>query len=213
MVKTHITTGLKYLCKTKQNDPFKYLGSGTYWWSHLNKHGKTISTRIIQECSTNKEVKKWGLYYSELWNVVNDRDILGNKTWANLRPESGDGGDTSNFIDYSKLNRGKGLTYEQRYGKELGEELRNNRRNTMGKNSTSRKGKTLVELYGEQRAKEITLANSQKHFGIRTPHTLESKAKLRAKALGRKQKRDNCPNCGRDISINNMTKHLRTHNK
>lgn len=85
-VKTHQITGLKYLGKTNKKDPHHYPGSGKYWVNHLKKYGKNYTTEILKECSSNEEVKFWGMYYSNLWNVVND---IG---WANLKPESGDGG-------------------------------------------------------------------------------------------------------------------------
>lgn len=88
--KTHNITGLQYLGKTQRN-PFKYKGSGLMWSSHIKKYGNDVTTEIIMECQTNDEIKEWGLYYSELWDVVNARDEQGNKTWANLKPESGDG--------------------------------------------------------------------------------------------------------------------------
>lgn len=83
--KTHSVTGLNYLCKTTQN-PLKYRGSGKYWKLHLQKHGNDHITEILKECSTNDEVKHWGLYYSNLWDVVESDE------WANLKPEDGDGG-------------------------------------------------------------------------------------------------------------------------
>ncbi len=85
MIKTHSITGLKYLCQTKKTDPFKYLGSGKYWRNHLKKHGKTISTKILKECQTKEEVRELGIYYSDLWNVVESDE------WANLMKESGNG--------------------------------------------------------------------------------------------------------------------------
>jgi len=84
-VKTHTITGLKYLGKTK-NDPLIYLGSGVHWTRHLKKHGNEHSTEVLRECQSNEEVKEWGLYYSNLWNVVESKE------WANLAPETGDGG-------------------------------------------------------------------------------------------------------------------------
>jgi len=86
MVKTHKITGLKYLCQTKRKDPYKYLGSGKYWRPHLNKHGKTISTVIIRECQSKKELSEWGIHYSNLWHVVESEE------WANLKIEDGTGG-------------------------------------------------------------------------------------------------------------------------
>lgn len=87
-VKTHNKTGLKYLGKTTKQDPHKYTGSGTRWLNHLKKHGYDYSTIILRECHSNEEIKQWGMYYSSLWNVVENRE------WANLKPESGDGGVT-----------------------------------------------------------------------------------------------------------------------
>lgn len=84
-VKTHRITGLKYLGKTIR-DPYKYKGSGVRWSSHLKKYGNLVDTEILKECKSNHEVKTWGLYYSDLWDVANNPD------WANLKPEEGDGG-------------------------------------------------------------------------------------------------------------------------
>ena len=35
MIKTHNITGLKYLCKTVNSEPHKYMGSGKYWKKHF----------------------------------------------------------------------------------------------------------------------------------------------------------------------------------
>lgn len=93
--KTHNVTGMNYLGKTSQ-DPFKYTGSGTYWKNHIKKHGNDVTTIILKECKDIDELKKWGIYYSELWNIVKSNE------WANIRPESGDGGDTSSTPNYQK---------------------------------------------------------------------------------------------------------------
>lgn len=92
--KTHNKTGLMYLGKTIRMDPHVYQGSGDIWKPHIKKHGYDVTTEILRECETTEELKEWGLYYSNLWNVVNERDENGNKTWANLKPEEGDGGAT-----------------------------------------------------------------------------------------------------------------------
>jgi hypothetical protein len=93
-VKTHNITGLKYLGYTGKKDPCKYKGSGKYWTNHIKIYGYDVTTEILKECSTKDEIKHWGLHYSYLWNIVEERDEHGSKTWANLRPESGDGGTT-----------------------------------------------------------------------------------------------------------------------
>jgi hypothetical protein len=90
--KTHNKTGLQYLGKTESSDPHQYRGFGTVWLRHINKHGYDVTTEILKECHSNEELKHWGLYYSTLWNIVEDRDSSGRKTWANLKPEEGVGG-------------------------------------------------------------------------------------------------------------------------
>ena len=97
-IKTHNKTGLKYLGKTTYKDPHKYPGSGKYWRLHLEKHGYDYTTEILKECKTKEEVKQWGLYYSNLWNIVNSEQ------WANLKEEAGDGGDNSSYIPYDTID-------------------------------------------------------------------------------------------------------------
>lgn len=81
-LKTHNVTGLKYLGMTIK-DPFKYRGSGLYWNKHIKLHGNDVNTLILKICSTNEELVKFGLYYSNLWNIVESVDF------ANLVPELG----------------------------------------------------------------------------------------------------------------------------
>ena len=91
-------TGLKYLGKTIK-DPFIYIGSGKIWKRHLKKHKFTkddIKTEILLETGNIKELVELGAKYSKKWNIVKSDE------WANLRPEMGDGGDTSKFINYNK---------------------------------------------------------------------------------------------------------------
>jgi hypothetical protein len=78
-------TGLQYLGKTNK-DPFKYKGSGIVWTRHLKKYGNDVDTEILLETTDHSEIKLWGKYYSNLWNIVESKD------WANLKPEEGDGG-------------------------------------------------------------------------------------------------------------------------
>jgi len=84
-VKTHTTTGLKYLGQTSKSDPHKYTGSGKYWLRHLKCHGKHWTTEILCESDDKHTIDQLGVYYSKLWGVVESSQ------WANLKPESGDG--------------------------------------------------------------------------------------------------------------------------
>lgn len=85
-VKTHNTTGFKYLGKTISNDPHLYQGSGTVWKRHIKKHGYDVTTVILLETNDPSELKEVGIYYSNLWNIVES------KGFANIIPETGDGG-------------------------------------------------------------------------------------------------------------------------
>ena len=108
-VKTHNLTGLKYLGKTISSDPHLYQGSGTVWKRHIKKHGYDVTTEILRECNTIEDLKYWGLYYSELWNIVNARDNFGRKIWANLKPEEGDGWASGEYNLMSNLNIRKNI--------------------------------------------------------------------------------------------------------
>lgn len=134
-VKTHNVTGLKYLGKTLRKDPHKYPGSGTRWTNHLKVHGYDYTTTILKECTSNEEVKELGLYYSELWNVVESDD------WANLITESGEGGGASNP---GKLNGMYGKTHSN----EVKIKLAQLRRDALT-------GKSYKELYGEEKADRL----------------------------------------------------------
>lgn len=83
-IKTHNVTGLKYLGFTS-SDPYKYQGSGTYWKAHIAKHGYNVSTEILLETTNKQDIIDQGLYYSELYEIVQSDN------WANLKPEAGDG--------------------------------------------------------------------------------------------------------------------------
>lgn len=88
MIKKCMITGLQYLCKTSSTvkDPYIYQGSGVRWLNHIRKHKSRIITCIIGTYDTKEELMRAGIYYSNLYNVVNDTN------WANLTEEKGDGG-------------------------------------------------------------------------------------------------------------------------
>ena len=179
--KTHNKTGLQYLGKTVQ-DPFIYKGSGRRWGSHINKHGYDVTTEILRECQTNEEVRDWGLYYSNLWNVVKDR------TWANLKEESGDGG--------GMFGEGNGM-----FGKTHSDELKANQAIIA---STRFKGKSYEELYGIEKAEQLKRKRSEStkgknNAGEHNP-MFGNQHKESAKALqsdrARNRPKLECPHCG-----------------
>lgn len=84
-VKTHKTTGLKYLGKTV-SDPLRYSGSGLYWKRHLKEHGNLVDTEVLAvfDLETQKEdLTKFCLDFSEAYDIVNS------SLWANLIVENG----------------------------------------------------------------------------------------------------------------------------
>ena len=131
-VKTHNKTGLRYLGKTISKDPHLYPGSGLYWTRHLKEHGFDYTTEILKECQTSKELKEWGIYYSQLWNIV-DSD-----QWANLKPEDGDGG-CKKGIKRSEQWR------EKLKNKVWTEKALTNLKNIGLKSAASRKGKSWTK--------------------------------------------------------------------
>lgn len=106
--KTHNKTGLQYLGKTTK-DPFRYKGSGKDWVPHINEHGYDVTTEILKECQSNEELRVWGRYYSELWNVVES------EAWANRIPETGGGiGVTACVAATASRNRWNDPEYRQK---------------------------------------------------------------------------------------------------
>ena len=70
-----------------------------------NISASEIKTTILFETEDKQELKKMGLYYSTLWDVVNNREF------ANLIPEQGDGGNTGGFK--------KGIKFTEEHRKKL----------------------------------------------------------------------------------------------
>lgn len=82
-IKQHSITKKKYFGKTTQ-DPYKYLGSGKYWLSHIKKHGKEhIVTIWVSEPFYDTSITEVALHLSKENNIVNSND------WANLILENG----------------------------------------------------------------------------------------------------------------------------
>lgn len=90
MIKTHNSTGLKYLCYTRSDGEkyANYKGSGKKWKQHLKKYGDDISTELLYESESFDDFKKIAIEKSLEFNIVESED------WANLKIEEGDGGDT-----------------------------------------------------------------------------------------------------------------------
>jgi len=116
-LKKHNETGLQYLGYTK-NNPKKYKGSGIYWKRHIKQYGYNVTTEILFKSESIDEISKMGKYYSNLWDIVN------NKNFANLCEEDGNkvyGNANPNFIGHPQ-------TIETR--KKISE---NNKKSNLGK--------------------------------------------------------------------------------
>ena len=167
-VKTHNKTGLKYLGQTSQLDPHKYPGSGTRWLHHLRKYGYDYSTEILKECVDKIELKEWGIYYSNLWDIVADN------MWANLKPEEADGGRQS-----EESRRKIGLASKGR--KQSVEARRVNSEKNSGKNN---------QMYGKTHSPEARAKISKAARGRVSPSkgkimSDEQKEKIRTSVKAR----------------------------
>jgi hypothetical protein len=83
-IKQHSATGLLYFGKSSQKCINRYKGSGTYWTSHIKKHGKSF-VETIWFCLyvDQEELTKAAISFSNLW------DIVLSEAWANLKIENG----------------------------------------------------------------------------------------------------------------------------
>jgi hypothetical protein len=91
LVKEHVDTGLKYLCKhvaSSFSECEKYKGSGTYWKRHLKKNGNNVKTTCLFVTEDKNEFRKISKEYSLEYDVINSKE------WANLCYEEGQGGNT-----------------------------------------------------------------------------------------------------------------------
>jgi len=106
-----LQSGLKYLGITTSKNPYTYKGSGKYWKAHLKKHNiksKDIKTTILLETFDKEELREKSLFYSNLWNIVNNSDFF------NLAPESGIGTYGFKFSEEvkSKMNKKKKIEFK-----------------------------------------------------------------------------------------------------
>jgi hypothetical protein len=106
----HYSNGTKYLCQTKRDDWETYKGSG-----NLVKNSQKLillKTELLGQFETKEELKEMGIFFSTLFNVVED------KTFLNLTNEEGQGGYTSYSKDrnskISKKLKNKAKTPEHR---------------------------------------------------------------------------------------------------
>lgn len=172
--KTHIKTGLQYLGKTAAKDPHQYTGSGVYWKQHLKVHGCHYTTEIIKECSTDQELKYWGKYYSDLWNIVDSPE------WANLKEETGDGGRQSEEVRRKIGEAGKGRIPWNK-GKQMWSEKERKRISEQNKLRPPQSAETITKRVAKTTGKTRTETQKKKASEAQKGRTFtpEHREKLR----------------------------------
>ena len=192
-LKEHKNTGLKYLGYTKREDCHQYQGSGVYWKKHIKKHGYSVQTKILFETNNKDELKKMGMYYSNLWNVSD------NPSFANLKTEEGISGsyslETRMKMSESAKKRGAPKTAW------TSEDVSEMNRITWSNPEIRRK-----------RLEGISKSLTGKKRGPQSEETKRKKSialKGRAINKGRKYKMKlvKCPHCGKEGKGGNMTRY------
>lgn len=76
--------GLKYFGRTSKSDPYKYMGSGKKWKSHIKAHGlEYVITDWVLSFNKEEECTNYALMFS------NQYDIVESSEYANLCIEDG----------------------------------------------------------------------------------------------------------------------------
>jgi hypothetical protein len=154
-----MVTGLKYLGKTSRNNPYKYSGSGVFWKNHINKHGHDIETDILLATEDEQELIETGIFFSKLFNVVESDE------WANLKPETGDGG----WIKHSKQTREQIRHVKiEKYGTNYMDML-------VSEKANSKRTNTCLERYGventalSEEIREKQISTCLEKYGATSP--------------------------------------------
>ena len=175
-LKKHNETGLQYLGYTK-NNPKKYKGSGIYWKRHIKQYGYNVTTEILFKSESIDEISKMGKYYSNLWDIVN------NKNFANLCEEDGNkvyGNANPNFIGHpqtietrkkisennKKSNLGKYGKQHPAYGHKVPSNVYKNVNKMIEKNKDNgpgNKGKTGYSMPPRRKISEEDYKDYQKY--------------------------------------------------
>lgn len=200
-IKTHNKTGLNYLGQTER-DPFVYKGSGTHWKRHIKKHGYDVTTVLLYKTLYKEEIRDLGLYYSEVWNVVESKEF------ANMVKEEGTGGGIENM-----KTRFSGKTHTQeskdkisaagKGRKDSKETIEKRRKSLTGKKrSQESKNKMREAQKGKKRSQESI--DKQKITMTGQKKTEEHRKNISIARRGCKMKTSECPHCKKIGSVSNM---------
>ena len=138
-----------YLCKTIKDDWENYLGSGNEINSSLNLE----KTELLGEYDSNEELRKAGIYYSDLWNIV-ESDL-----YFNQAREEGQGGNTginhpTRGINISAALKNKSKSESHRLN--LSKSLIKNGSRRGSKNGRYKKDLKLLVTYPDGKTELIT---------------------------------------------------------
>lgn len=180
MVKTAEPIQIKYLCKCiDSKDPMSYTGSGVKWRKLVKKYNCTISTEVLGWYATKEELKRAGLFYSDLWGVATS------PIWANYIPEIGDGGPTvrGKVRAYNLEN-----TKEERFYDSVEDIPEGWKRGRIGTKKTP----------------EYIEWNRQRHLGKKRSETTRQRMR---NAVRKKRLTIECETCRRCITKQNFKRH------
>ena len=182
-IKQHSITKKKYFGKTSLLDPIKYLGSGSYWKDHINKHGKEfVETIWVSDFYYDTSISEHALHFSS------ENNIIKSDAWANLIPENGLDGTVSGVAGRKASEETRAKMSAARKGKPLSEETKAKlSANHIGKNtgpqSPEHIAKRAVSNTGNTRSVETKNKMSAASKGI--PKSEEHKASLSAAHKGK----------------------------
>ncbi len=213
MIKRCQNTGKKYLHYTRNRDPEKYMGSGTYWVNHIKKHGGPIINCTVIETDNQELITNYALYMSEKLNIVDSED------WANQIPETCLQGCTG-WSAKTREKIAKSWTPDRRvktseWSKALWEDPQFRKKmeqvsvdfwnNPENRKATSDRwaGKNNPQ-YGSSRTGEDNPMYGVHRYGKDSPNygnkwTPEMKEAMSIKKRGKKLLRHKCPHCGRIV--------------
>lgn len=178
-IKQHILTGKLYFGKTISN-PDKYLGSGTVWKRHIQKHGKEFVVTLWSELFVDKnELIVFAQYFSESLNIVKST------SWLNLKPENGiDGGDCVSHLSPEEYNNWLTKHKNHRHSEETRKKM-------------SASSNHLPNPISQFKSKEWQKQNAAKQVtdGVHNMLGGEIQRKLLAEGRHQSQKQHTCPKC------------------
>ena len=179
----------KYLCKSESNNYTKYRGSG----DNITDDLIVIDTEVLLETEDKALFKEVGIYYSKLWNVVD------NPLFLNKKYEEGDGGDTvSGKFWITNGNKDKYIDKDLeipsgwRKGRSTGAFVNSSKQKDFSSRSNHNTEKQIAA------SRKNGLANKGNKYFLGKKHSEETKQHLSLVASNRKRKQ--CPYCEKETT-------------